>query len=121
MLWILLALAIGSNKIDRAEVDLIELNHRGSEDGCLQFDQVIIWKWSPNYRRYDAQYWFIVNSLPGYPVQAGEFYQCYGCRPDQQRIMFRSKMFRETWTTDDPERENIKLFPIEMRSHCRSH
>jgi hypothetical protein len=24
-------------------------------------------------------------------------------------------LFRETWTSGDPERENIKLFPVEMR------
>jgi hypothetical protein len=48
-------------------------------------------------------------------MKAGEFYQCYGCYSDNKKILFRSKMFRETWTANDPERDNLKLFPIEMR------
>lgn len=113
MLWILLSIAMGSGKVDREQVDLIELNHKCSENECLQFDQVIIWKWSPEYRRYNVQHWFIVSALPGYPTRVGEFYQCYS---DNKKILFRSKMFRETWTHNDPERDNLKLFPIEMRN-----
>jgi len=120
MLWLLLATVIGTSQIDRAAVDLIELNHKYSETGCLNFDQVIIWKWSPDYRRYNAQHWFIVSSEPGYPVQAGEFYQCRQTDLNGRRILFRSKMFRETWTTNDPERENLKLFPLQMRTTPRN-
>ena len=116
MLWILLAIALGSGGVEHVEVDLIELNHRGSENGLLQFDQVIIWKWSPDYRRYNAQHWFIPRSSTEYPIRAGQFYQCFGHYSGQKRLLFRSKMYRETSTTNDPERENLKLFPLDLRS-----
>ena len=121
MLWILLAIAIGSGKVDRAEVDMIELNHKCSENECVQFDQVIIWKWSHDYRRYDAQHWFIPRSEMECPVKVGEFYQCFGyCSDNTTRILFRSKMYRETWTTNDPERENLKLFQMNLRTPPRN-
>ena len=116
MLWLLLTAVLGTYHVDRADVEMLELNHQRSADGCLQFDQVIVWKWAPDYRRWNAHHWFIVSSPPGYPVQAGEFYQCYGCYSDQKRILFRAKIYRETWTTNDPERENLKLFPLELRT-----
>ncbi len=119
MLWMLLAIVIGVRGTNHEEVDLIELNHKLSESGAHQFDQVILWKWSPDYRRFNVQHWFIPRDPSEYPAKAGELYQCFGFYHDQKRILIRSKMFRETWTTHDPERENTRLFPTELRRRER--
>ena len=107
----------GSSRVDvPIQVDLIELNHAQNREGFHGFDQVIIWQWSPDYRRYDAQYWIAVGPqcISEYPIAVGKQYQCISNR-DGRRIVFRSRMYRETWTEGDPERTNQKLFPCEMR------
>ncbi len=47
---------------DLIESDLMELNHSVSCDGVCRFDQVILWSWSPDYRRWHVQYWVIVGA-----------------------------------------------------------
>ena len=122
MVLALLLIVLGGSGMRTAinQVDMIELNHKCSENECLQFDQVILWEWSPDYRRWNAHHWFLPRSLSEYPVKVGEFHQCTATTLDGKQFVFRSKMFRETWTFDDPERENIKVFPVEMRSRVFS-
>ena len=114
MLKILIAIALEINSIHRVNVDLIELNHQHSTDGLIKFDQVIIWKWSPDYRRYDAQHWFIPHRPTEFPTKTGSLYQCSA--PNPTTTIFQSKLYRETWTNHDPERENLNLFPSKLRS-----
>jgi hypothetical protein len=123
MIELLLVLVLGNGgglRVAPIEVDLIEFNHRCSADDCLQFDQIILWEWSPDYRRYNAQHWFLPRSLGEHPVKVGEFYQCSMVRLDGGRAVYRAKLFRETWTLEDPERENIKVFPVEFRGRVFS-
>ncbi len=100
---------------DFHEVDLIELNHKYDEEtGRHQFDQVIFWRWSPQFRRYDAAGWIIVSEkagLGGYPVDAGEYYRCRAPIPGGGARVFYAKLFRETVTQRDPERDNGLLNP----------
>ncbi len=114
---ILLVLLIGSGNGKLAsererEVDLIELNHKYSEEGQHQYDQIIFWQWSPVFRRYDAVGWILIdekNGLCGYPVLTAGFWRCKFRIHTGQGREYRSKMFRETITCVDPERENVKL------------
>lgn len=121
MAWMLFVLVLSGHHSasfdDRIDAELMELNHSISCDGVCRFDQIILWKWSPDYRRWDAQYWAIVglnDALADYPVKHGEFHECRINR-DGRRIAIRARMFRETWTSGDPERENARFFPIELR------
>jgi len=121
MAWMLLLLVLSGrhsvNCDDLIESELMELNHAVTCDGVCRFDQLILWKWSPDYRRWDAHYWAIVGmggELAEYPVNVGKFHECRINR-EGRRIVIRSKLFRETWTVGDPERENLKLQPAEFR------
>lgn len=97
-------------------VDLIELNHKYCDvTGRLQFDQVIFWEWSPDYRRYDAVGWGLINdrhSLDELPDKRGKWYFCSvnwhrsGISKSQR---FRALLYRETHTTYDPEQASRKL------------
>jgi hypothetical protein len=110
MVALLLALsttaAIQAGKIARC--DLVEINHY-CPDGSEQFVQAIAWDWSPQYRRYDVQQWVLVSNwrtVPGGIVIIAA---------NGDAIHIRSSCLRETWTEKDPERENLKLFPMDQR------
>lgn len=121
MAWMLLVVLLSGHHSTRhddlIECDLMELNHAVACDGVSRFDQVILWNWSPDYRRWEVHYWAMVGttgSLAEYPVAVGKRHECR-LNHNGRRVLMRSRLFRETWTQGDPERENIKLFPVEMR------
>lgn len=108
MIAILLALLLGSTSQIRTsyeQVDLIELNHYTSDIGTLCYSQVIVWEWSPTYRRYDVRMWWIVEKDEAPILRNGQYYF----------RTVRSAMYRETHTRTDPERMNQKLLPPEQR------
>lgn len=89
--------------------DLVEINHCTEDDGTETFCQMLAWDWSPQHRRFDCQQWVMVNSfcrLDGVT---------HGNTDQGRSVVIRSKLFRETWTRHDPERENLKLFGIQFR------
>lgn len=101
-------------------VDMIELNHYYNEDGRLGFDQVIFWEWSPDYCRFHAISWCLLendpNRKPKYDPNRKDYY-CEWIDSDTQIVrQVRSKLYRETWTTIDPERINKLVFEEKYRS-----
>ena len=98
--------SIGRNPLVTIDVDAIELNH------TPRFSQVIIWRWSEDYLRYDCQdYWLLQNDdLQGYPTRCGGFTVA-----EHRGLRYRTKQFIERWTKNDPERDNASLFPQAMR------
>lgn len=113
MLVLLLALFLDGGSQPVKHVGLIELNHCYSCDGSHKFDQVILWERSPDYRRWDAHFWRIVKDLDA-PIQIGPSFHEYS--DGERKIVVRSALYRETWTTTDPERDSAKLFPVMLRS-----
>lgn len=106
VLVLMLFVVGGSPSVD-GTCDLIEVNHYRPESGN-GFDQLIVWDWSPEYYRWHAQQWLIVKNwdrIGG--VVSGD--------GDGVKVRLSSRLFRETWTIHDPERENQKLFPINER------
>ena len=102
-----LLLSLGNLPASGGSCDLIEINHYRPECGG-GFDQIIAWDWSPEYRRWHAQQWVIVRDWQ----RAGRVVSGEG---DGASVRVSARLFRETWTQHDPERENQKLFPIEFR------
>jgi hypothetical protein len=88
------------------EVDLIELNHKYSDEGHA-FDQVILWRYNPTFRRYDAIGWAIVSELKDYPTETSGWHRVGPFAFDHRK--FKSRMYRETVTRDDPERISTRL------------
>lgn len=106
ILWLLVA----ANTADGAyRGGLLEVNHRHNANGSEAFVQVIVWDWSPDYRRYDAQAWVMIEDWhwDGQRLIA----RAEGGRP----LEFRGRLFRETWTLVDPEVENRILFKERYR------
>lgn len=97
----------GASHLADGHCDMVEINHY-VPDGGNGFVQVIAWDWSPDYRRWHAQQWLILADWS----RRGDVVSCTG---DGVDVRIRSQLFRETWTTADPERENQKTFPIEFR------
>ncbi|GIW89665.1 MAG: hypothetical protein KatS3mg109_0097 [Pirellulaceae bacterium] len=91
------------------QVDMVEVNHcqvAGQE--TVAFTQLLIWSWDPAYSRFVCDYWCLLS-------RPGEF-ACVA--PDKFRFrgrIIRPKIYRETYTQRDPERENRKLMPEESR------
>jgi hypothetical protein len=94
-------------------VDLIEVNH--FNDGHNGYDQVILYRWSPDYCRYDVVTWYLANSLDCYPRQVHEnrYEAVYKSQKGDRRIVARS--LKETWTDRDPERDQKRLLAERYR------
>lgn len=112
MVWLILLLLPIS--IPTQTVDLIELNHYRPADGCQGFDQLIFWEYSPDYRRYDAMGFVIINEPCQLPAKDAQGYAVRVNRFGREYIV-RSAMYRETTTSSDPERLNLRLLPQELR------
>jgi len=97
----------GESRLADGRCDMVEINHY-TPDGCNGFTQLIAWDWSPEYRRWHAQQWLILTGWS----RRGDVVSCIG---DGVELRIRSRLFRETWTTKDPERENQVLFPSSER------
>lgn len=112
MVWLILFLPLST---PTQTVDLIELNHYQSSDGCQFFDQIIFWEWSPDYRRYHAMGWVIVDQPTQLPAKDAQGYAVRVNRFGREYIV-RSAKYRETTTQNDPERVNLKLLREDLRS-----
>jgi hypothetical protein len=102
-------------------VDCIELNHFHDKRGCHVYDQVIFYERCVETGRLQVRSWCLVedrehlnrrpvkNELTG--VYRVEWY-------DSDKRMSRtitSRLFRESWTQVDPERENKKFLDERLR------
>lgn len=118
MVWLVLLFAVvgsGSGRVAVDRVDLLELNHAMAEDCSGEmYTQIIAWEWSPDYRRYHVVGWRIVDKQIG-PA-------AYICRDGgdwvakwQRGCEVRARLFRESITCGDPERDDGKLFDPSLR------
>ena len=98
---LLLACGVRPGPVPYAE--LVEINHYWEASG-EKFCQVIAWDWDPQYKRWHAQQWAMVEEWR----QVGNkiVVRCKG----EPTVEIRCKFVRESWTEVDPERENQRLF-----------
>jgi hypothetical protein len=108
-LALLLLIADVGSKLATISCDLAEVNHYHDQAGRHHFTQLIAWDWSPDFTRFDAQSWLMVESYER-DIRSVVVISTSG-----ERIELFSKNYRETWTKHDPERENAKVFPINFR------
>lgn len=83
--------------------DIAEINHVHEVDGTVRFTQLIAWEWLPDLREYHAQDWCYVESW-----SATETILTYRNRERVGQVRF--KIYRETWTTNEPELEDRRVF-----------
>lgn len=88
--------------------DLVELNHHYDHEGNHSYDQVIYYNWSPDYRRFDVEFWHIVGKLSHCPTNHYGRWVVENV-PDR-KFGASATLYRETWTFGvDPERAQKKL------------
>lgn len=104
-LW--LVISASSTLSTDGRCDLVEVNHY-APDGGNGFVQVIAWDWCPQHHRWHVQQWAIVEDWE----RAGNVVTFSS---DGVQVEIGSRLFRETWTQTDPERENQKFFPVDLR------
>lgn len=94
----------------RERVDLIEFNHYYDDLGRHQFDQVIFYEWSPDFRRFHVIEWSLVEGdlrrVPSKVAGSGDYVVRWYDRNAKVQREVHSKLYRETWSQSDPERIN---------------
>jgi len=104
--------------IYRDRVDLIELNHYYDACGENSYHQIILWEWSPDYRRFHVVTWLLVDDdLKNYPTRLNNgSYKVTWWNSDKNCYQeVTSSLYRETFSTHDPEKENKLLFDEKFR------
>ena len=102
-------------------VDCIELNHFHDQKGKLVYDQVIFYERAPETGRFRVRAWCLVEDrevLDRRPVKNEEtgVYRVDWFDSDKRvKRKITSRMFRESWTQLDPERENKKVHDERLR------
>lgn len=122
-LILILILLLGSFKgpFVHNSCDLIELNHNYDKNGKHVYDQVIFWRRKPENGKYEVCEWGLIEEResptrrPAQNVVSGLWEVYYKRDGERSAIIVTSKMFRESWSTIDPERENKKKVPEELR------
>lgn len=91
------------------EVDLIEENITTNETGG-KLHQIVLYLWNPEYRRHDVTAWWIVRE-----EETPVFVNGYAKVKHPLGVWIKSRLYRFTETVTDPEIEQRKLMPVDMR------
>jgi hypothetical protein len=113
---IFLLLASLTQPFARSEhADLLELNHHYDLRGCHVYDQLIVWRQNPATFRFEVASWTLCDTQGKYPVrsQSGVYRVTWIDSGKPREVV--SRMFRESWTQTDPEREDQKRVHPEDR------
>jgi len=96
-------------------VDRVELNHLVTPTGETSLTQIIFWESLCHHGRHGshAQEWRSV-APEQVSVTRGEL-TIVRFVHSGKRYAIAARVFRETWTTRDPELDDRHKFPIEMR------
>ena len=107
----------------RERVDLIELNHNYDDLGRHKYDQIIFYEWAPDFKRYHVIAWCLVEGderrIPMYDSHRDDHVVRWYDRDARLDREVRSRVFRETWSQLDPERENRRWLEEKHRISLR--
>lgn len=111
--------APGGGNVLHDTVDLIELNHFYDSLGRHSYDQVIFYEWSEEYTRYHVIAWCLIEDdptrLPFRAPVCNDYVVRWYDREAKSHREVKSKLYRESWTHSDPERQNRKLLEEKYR------
>ena len=102
-------------------VDCIELNHFFDDRGRLVYDQVIFYEQTPTTGKFQVRAWCLVEDrelLNRRPIknEVTALYEVeYVDTNDRLAHRIRSRLFRESWSQSDPERDDKKKHPESLR------
>jgi hypothetical protein len=120
MIALIALLSIPLSLTTHEHVDAIERNHFYDQRGRLVYDQVIFWERTPATGRFQVRAWTLAddNLLTNRrPVQNDN--GLYSCEivDSSERLTRRivSRVYRESWTQVDPERDDKKRHDESLR------
>jgi hypothetical protein len=99
---------IGSQPV--ACFDAVEINHKIDRDGKEQFVQIIAWNWCPEYQRFNCEGWAMAMDW-----RARERRVEFRANATGDWRLVRGESIRETWTRNDPEVDNQRVYPTACR------
>ena len=100
---------VAMSPVRTIEVDLIEENVTRNETGG-KLHQIVLYVWSPDYRRHDVIAWWIVQE-----EETPVFVHGYAKVKHPLGTWIKARLYRFTETYIDPEIEQRKLMPVDMR------
>lgn len=121
LLALVLGVGFSSQFIAFEHVDAIELSHFYDAKGRLIYDQVIFWDRTPTTGKMEVRSWCLVedrNEQTRRPIKNEQngLYSVEYYDTDSKTIRkVVSRIYRESWSQSDPERENKKTFPESLR------
>jgi hypothetical protein len=89
---------------------LMEVNHHYSLDGLHVYSQVILWHLNPATGRPEVGHWGLIDQDGTHPRQQNGIFVW---NTGKHRVY--SRLYRESWTQDDPERKNKRYLAEEDR------
>lgn len=120
MILLIALLSVPLNLTTHEHVDAIELNHSFDARGHLVYDQVILFERTPTTGRFQVRAWYLADdreTLNRRPLLNNNgLYECFVVDSNERltrRIV--SRVFRESWSQIDPEREDKKRHPESLR------
>lgn len=109
------------SRIIDEEVSLIEYNHVYNKNNSQCFDQVIFYHCHAETGEFHVRGFFLVraDSSNKPPLSNGRGWYVVEYVDDHQKILRRikSKIYKETWTTSDPEQEDKLYIEDQYRYH----
>jgi hypothetical protein len=113
-------LSIPLNLTTHEHVDAIELNHFFDQRGHLVYDQLVFWERTPTTGRFQVRAWCLVDdreAINRRPLKNDNgLYECFAVDSNERltrRIV--SRVFRESWSQTDPEREDKRFHHERLR------
>lgn len=115
-LALLLLSILPHETVVREQVDLVELNHKYSDEtGDLCLEQIIYYEWKNG--RYQVVSWRMLKSplmIPYRDHSHGGYTAVWVDDQNTLRVL-RADAFRETFTSHDPELLERTVLPSELR------
>jgi hypothetical protein len=97
-------------------VDCVEVNHFHSIQGEPAFTQLILWDWDQEDSAYHVRSWKMIEANEPMPMkQDGRWFVRYHDRTDHLDRVVVCRHGKESWTQNDPERDDKAAWPEIMR------
>ena len=117
LITLLLLTIITKTNQTQEHIDLIELNHKYDQKGNWIFDQIIYWEKHPHQTKYYVRTWHHAQKPEHYPQKHPTQQTWTNTWTDDKNHTHHhtTKNYQETWTQNDPERDNLKKLPQNQR------
>ena len=114
---ILLLASVSQEPVVIDQCDLLEINHHYTQEGRLVFTQYIFYEWDHYNHRHQVIAWRLKTHMKGVLKNRDWVNNTYRFKWNDKGTMreVRSSLFKETWTTFDPELLERDYFPKDRR------